>query len=181
MWYSEWFGSWFSEWYGAIEDVIVIPEDEVEEVTTDEMKRREVRLFLLDVINGASNAKFNSGRITEFNSARDNEYPFVWLESLSTDTTLSDNKLPIDDWNIVLHIAKKDAPDSQPQQYEEIVDQCDEIAQLLVYEVNNVTSGYELIQLSGLSREPFIKKHADCTSGIILSFTMNIPDTTNVC
>jgi len=148
------------------------------------MTRAEVRAFIesgIDNLNQSGEViQFNSGRITEFNSPRSNVYPFCWLESLSTDTDLI-NSLPFDNWQIVIHVAAKDSQDSKAEQYEAIVDSCDVIAQKLVKKYNDVVSGYKLVTISGVNRTPFIKKHADNTSGVILSFTLISPDQTNLC
>lgn len=146
------------------------------------MKRSEVRDFIESGVEALSpSMPFNSGRITEFNSARDNEYPFVWLESLSTDTEILEQGLPYDNWQIVIHIAKKDTRGSSPKEYEAVVDSCDEIGQQLVKQYNNLVTGYSLVTLEGVTRDPFIHKQADDTSGVILSFTLRAPDTTNLC
>jgi hypothetical protein len=182
MWYNEWFGNWYGDWFDALEELITVLPGDVDEITIEEMKRREVRLFLLEAINGTNETiNFNSGRITEFNSQRNNTYPYAWLESLKVDTEMFTSLAPVDTWDVVLHIAKKDDPGSKAEEYEEIVDQCDEIAQTLNYQINNVASGYKTITMSDVSREPFIKKHADCTTGVILSLRLKIPDKTNVC
>lgn len=146
------------------------------------MKREEVRTLLENASKALSETvRFNSGRITEFNSNRSNEYPFIWLESLSRDTSFNDNQVPFDDWNVVLHFAKKDAAGSTPEQYEPIIDECDLLAKQFIYKLNHVLDGYKLITLSGINSEPFIHVHADDTTGVILSFTLNSVDKTDVC
>lgn len=146
------------------------------------MKRRDVRAFVEQGINALSEtAEFNSGKIDEFNSQPDKRYPFCWLDSIGVKSELTVNYLPIDDWDISILIVKQDSLGSAPEEYEEIVDQCDELAQQLIYQFNNQVSGYKLVTLKGISREPFIKKLADCTTGVNLKFTLNAPDTTNNC
>lgn len=146
------------------------------------MKRSEVRDFIEAGVDALTPAiGFNSGRISEFNSVRSNDYPFVWLESLSSGVELLDSGLPYDGWNIAIHIAKKDAAGSKPEEYERIVDECDYIGQQLVKQYNNIVSGYTTVTLDNISRDPFIHRHADDLTGIILSFTLNAPDTTNLC
>lgn len=148
------------------------------------MTRTEVRSFVESGVTALNSdgvtLEFDNGRITEFNSDRSNEYPFAWLEPLTTTPELI-NSVPYDNWNIIIHIAQKDSIDSVQSQYETIVDECDLIAQKLVKKFNDVVSGYKLVQIQNMSREPFYKKHADCLSGVILSFTLNVPDTTNLC
>lgn len=146
------------------------------------MKRMEVKAFIKSGVDALTpSVRFNTGRVTEFNSQRSNDYPFIWLESIGNTGDFTTNQMPIDDWAPVIYIAKKDATDSSVEQYEEIIDQCDEIAQRLKYQLNQVVDGYKLVTLSGFTREPFVKKFADCLSGVIMSFTINSPDQTNVC
>lgn len=146
------------------------------------MKRSEVREFIESGVEALTPAiGFNSGRISEFNSERGNDYPFVWLESLSAGVELLDSGLPYDGWNIAIHIAKKDAAGSKPEEYERIVDECDYIGQQLVKQYNNLITGNHLVTLESISRDPFIHRHADDLTGIILSFTLNTPDATNLC
>lgn len=148
------------------------------------MKRSEVRSFVESGVNLLNEEgtilQFDNGRITEFNSSRSNEYPFAWMEPLNTSPEII-NSVPYDNWEVIIHIAQKDAPDSVQSQYESIVDSCDEIGQKLTKKFNDVVSGYKLVELLGVSRVPFYKKHADCLSGVILSLTIKAPDTTNLC
>lgn len=146
------------------------------------MKREEVRDLIQSAINGLSErVSFNSGRITEFNSERENDYPFAWLESLSRETSFNNFQMPMDDWGCVMHFVKLDQPGSPPEDYERLVDECDLLSKKFIYQLNQVITGFNLVTLSGLGSEPKIQKHADRTTGVILSFTLNIPDTTDVC
>lgn len=146
------------------------------------MKREEVRLLIESAVTGTSQSySFNSGRISEFNSNRSNEYPYLWLESLSRETEMDEQQRPFDDWKCIIHVAKLDEPGSPPEIYEPIIDECDYIAKRFTYQLNQVVSGYKLVTLTGLGAEPFHHLHADRTSGVILSFTLNVPDLTDVC
>lgn len=134
------------------------------------MLRNEIREFIQAGVNALSpSIKFNSGRITEFNSARDNDYPFIWLESLSRAGLPNTGSM----WNVVLHIAKKDQAGSTPEQYEAIVDDCDWIAQQLMPQYRLLISGYNQLMLEeGETVDPFIHKHADDTTGVILTLSL---------
>lgn len=156
------------------------------------MTRTEVRAFLKAGAD-ALKLQFDAGRITEFNKVRDKRMPFEWVETLeaATDFQTSGSTL-IDDWTVAIHIALLDKTDSVQDEYEALVDQADYIAQQLIWQYNvklydssSVSDDnqalYKLITLSGISREPFYKKHADCLTGVILSFNLNIPDKTNLC
>lgn len=146
------------------------------------MKRSEIRTFLKNGVNALTPVpEFGSGRISEFNSIRNHTYPAVWQNVRPVDVDLPDNTSPLDDWDIELIIAKKDTQDSSAEQYEEIIDEADYIAQKLVYQYRNVISGFKLITISSIKREPFVKKYADCLTGVMLSFTIRANDKTNVC
>jgi hypothetical protein len=146
------------------------------------MKRSEVRAFVksgVDYLN--QSIPFNSGRISDFNKQRSNEYPYVWLESLSVTPDIQAQGPPMDSWNIVLHILNIDKVDSLPEQYELIIDECDEIGQHLVKTFNDLLTDSKNIVLDGVSRDPFIKLHADCLTGIVLSFNINTWDKSSFC
>jgi len=147
------------------------------------MTRAEVRTFIESGIQELSElVGFDSGRITEFNSERGNTYPFAWLESISNSPTFTEqNTIPFDSWSIVIHIAKKAAQDSTAKQYESMIDDADALAQQLQYHYNSTVSGFKLVTIESMSRVPFIKKHADVLAGVIFSFTLVGPDTTNLC
>jgi hypothetical protein len=152
------------------------------------MTRAELRTFLesgvtaLNAYAPYSDVTFGSGRITEWNSNRSNEYPGVWWESIVEDSvTIINQVLPQDDFPILLHIGKLDKADSVPLQYEAIIDDCHVYAQQLIYQYNQIITDSDTLVLSGITRTPFVKKHADCLSGVILSFTITAPDTSPQC
>lgn len=146
------------------------------------MKREEVRALIESAVSETNSSyRFNSGRITEFNSNRSNDYPYLWLESLSRETDIDEQQRPFDDWNCVIHIANLDEPGSPPEIYEPIIDECDLIAKRFTYRLNKVVSDSKLITLSSLSCDPFHHNHADRTSGVILSFSLHLLDQTDVC
>lgn len=147
------------------------------------MTRSEVRTFINAGVSLLSPAtQFNAGRISEFNSEPNKEFPYVWAETIEANTSIPiEGQAPIDDWNIVLHIAKLDKPDSAPAAYEALIDTCDGIAQQLVKNYNDIVSGFNLVKLSGITRRPFVKKGSDPYTGVILTLNLNAPDTTNLC
>ena len=146
------------------------------------MNRRELRTFIKTGANLMEpSIEFGSGLVDDFNSFRSHAYPSVWMNIKSVTGSNPVASAPVDDWEIELIIAQKDALDSNPEDYEEIIDNCDEIAQKLMYNYNKIVSGYKLVTLSNRTREPFVKKYADCITGVTLSFTMNVPDQTNLC
>lgn len=146
------------------------------------MTREETRALIESAVHDTNPSyRFNSGRITEFNSNRSNEYPYLWLESLSRTTDIDEQQRPFDNWNCVIHVANLDEPGSPPEIYEPICDECDLIAKRFTYRLNQVVSGFKIVTITSISCDPFHHKQADRTSGVILSFTLNIPDLTDVC
>lgn len=139
------------------------------------MKRSEIKEF---IESGAQyfEIPFSTGRISEFNSSRSNTYPFIFLETLQVDTDLNFS-IQTDNWVVRLHLASKDAPDSKMSQYEKLIDDADYLAQRLIRRYNDVLSNYDLVTLSAVSRTPFIKKHADCLTGVLLQFVLTIQNT----
>ena len=125
--------------------------------------------------------EFGSGLITDFNAIRSHEYPAVWMNIAPVSGSNAPYGAPLDVWEIELIIAQKDRMDSSPEEYEHIIDDCDEIAQKLMYNYNRLAAGYKMVSLSDRNREPFVKKYADCLSGVVLTFRMTIPDQTNIC
>lgn len=146
------------------------------------MKRSEVRALIESAVSATNSSyRFNSGRITEFNSERSNDYPFLWLNPLERTTEFNAFQMPVNNWKAIIRIANLDEMGSSPEQYEAIVDQCDEIAQKFIYNLNQVVSGFKLLTLDAVESVPYIHDHADNTTGVDLSFTLTIPDTTDVC
>lgn len=139
------------------------------------MTRQEVKQFIQ---SGAEllNLPFDTGRISEFNSDRYHSYPFIFLETINSTTTLN-NSLPTDTWTIRIHIASKDTTDSVQSQYEELIDNADIVGQKLVKRYNDILQYHNLVSISNITRTPFIKKHADCLTGIILNFILKVQDT----
>lgn len=139
------------------------------------MTRAEVKEFIQ---SGAEllQIPFDTGRISEFNSNRTNTYPFVFLETVSSQTTLT-NSLPTDTYAIKIHVLSKDWIDSSNADYEALIDQADIVAQRLIKRYNDILSNYNLVTINSISRVPFIKKHADCLTGVLLSFNLLTQDT----
>jgi len=145
------------------------------------MKREEVREFLKEGVNGLVPApEFGSGLITDFNSIRSHEYPAVW-QVVSPVGTVEGTSAPQDSWEIELIVAQKDRIDSSHDEYEHILDDCDLVAQKLIYKYRKIVDGYKLVTMESIRREPFVKKYADCLSGVMLTFTLTVPNQTNVC
>lgn len=147
------------------------------------MTRQEVRAFIEEGVNLLNPVtEFGSGLLTDFNSSRVHQYPSVWQHILPVSTSIQNSTgAPLDSWEITLTIAQKDAINSSPETYEDIIDCADFIAQKVTYAYRNVVSGYKLIAITGLKRTPFVKKNADCLTGVELSFTITVQDKTNVC
>ena len=147
------------------------------------MTRTEVRAFLKAGVDALDPVlEFGSGLITDFNAKPDKTHPQVWQELRPVEGTNPPRQAPVDDWEIRLHIAighnQLDVPESI---YEDVIDTCDLVAQKLMLQYNSIVSGYKLVSLTDRKRTPFAKKHAHVMSGVILEFTINAPDKTDIC
>lgn len=148
------------------------------------MTRASLRSFLRAGVMKISPAMpFHTGRIFEFNSDRNKKYPCVLWESVTPDdsTELVNQSLPLDTWQVILHIVQLDIPGSQPEHYEQLIDDCYDIAQKLVHQYSQIMSRYSSVSISGISRAKFVQKYADRGTGVTLSFTLTDPDNTSLC
>jgi hypothetical protein len=148
------------------------------------MTRTEVRTFIKEGVQAiAPDLSFGTGLYTFFNSNRSWKYPLVFQETvpIGVTSTSIEYQAPTDDWDIVLWISQQGAVDMIPEDYEPLIDQCDYIAQKLMYQYRNVIQGYKLVTLNSVSRTPFVKVNADCLAGVTLRFKINSPDKTVVC
>jgi hypothetical protein len=148
------------------------------------MTRTELRAYIdAGILTLIESYSYGSGRISEWNSDRGNSYPMIWLdeEQLIPGTEIIEGMAPMGSWPIRLHIGRKDKEDSSPAQYNALIDACDLTAQRLIYIYTNTLEGYEDVKITDITRPPFIKKHADRLTGVILSFTLVDPDKTNLC
>lgn len=139
------------------------------------MTRKEAKEFIQ---SGAEfyQIPFDTGRISEFNSNRSNTYPYVWLETMSATTSIL-NSIPTDTYAVRLHILSKDWIDSSNSEYESLIDEADQVARKMIKRYNDILNNYNLITISNISRTPFIKKHADCLTGVLLTFNLIVQDT----
>lgn len=148
------------------------------------MTRAEVRTFIHDGVNDlAPIPTFVEGQISDFAALPSTDYPAVLstLEETKTDILVS---APLDRWPIILYIVFIDKMDSNPEVYEDLVDQADLIAQKLIYKYRNIVEGYKLVQIGSVSREKLVKSPKmgpDVLTGVMLSFDLIAPDKTNVC
>lgn len=159
------------------------------------MTRTQIREFLKAGVDALDPVlEFGSGLITDFNAKPDKTHPQVWHEQRPIGGTNTPAGAPFDVWEIRLHIAVGHfQQDVSPTDYEDIIDVCDLVAQKLIAQYNFILYStsteipvetrklYRMVTISDRLRTPFTKKHAHVMSGVILSFKINAPDTTDVC
>ncbi len=154
------------------------------------MTRAEVRTFIkagVDAMNPV--LEFGSGLLSEFAAKSDKTLPQVWQELRPVEGTNTAGGVPIDEWDIRLHIAiGHNRQDIVSDDYEPVIDACDLVAQKLIAQYNFILAGnadpslnYKLVALSERKREPFTKKFPNVMSGVLLTFTITAPDKTDVC
>lgn len=142
------------------------------------MKRSEIRALLREGVDSLTPVlSYWDGELSDWNATRDNRYPGVLSILETTDSKYEDNMSPLDNWPVRMLICKIDKMDSLPDIYEGIIDDCDEVAQKLVYYYRQ-NFKYDL---KSAARKRFIKKYADCLTGIELTFTLTGNDRTVVC
>jgi hypothetical protein len=143
------------------------------------MKRSEIRAIIKAGVDSMTPVlQFWDGELQDWNAQRDNKYPGVLSILDQVDSKYEDNMSPLDTWPIRLLVCKIDKMDSLPGVYENIVDDCDDVAQKLIYYYRNNSGAYEI---KTANRKRFIKKHADCLTGVELTFTIQANDKTRVC
>lgn len=148
------------------------------------MKRSEIRDFLKNGVTKINpSLHFGSGRISEWVSAGNKNFKQVWWESnVEASVELANQTLPVTTHNIRLHIAGQDKADASATDYEAVIDDCDYIAQQLIYQYNQVIEDHAQVSIEGISREPFVKKYGNpVMSGVTLSFNLRGPDKTKLC
>ena len=144
------------------------------------MKRSEIRAFLKDGVDSLTPVlSYWDGELTDWNAQRDNRYPGILSILDTTESRYENNMSPLDSWPVRMLICKIDRLDSLPEVYEDIIDDCDLIAQKLMYYYRDNVSLHYVI--TNAARKRFIKKHADCLTGIELTFTLTGNDRTVVC
>lgn len=148
------------------------------------MTRKEVREFIEAGVNMLVPVpEFGSGLITDFNylAQKSPDEPKVW-QVVSPVGTVEGTAAPTDSWSIELIVAKFIKMDDLPNDYEPVIDECDDIARKLWYKLRTVVDGYKLVTMEGTEREPFVKKNAGCFAGVYLRFTLVSQNTsTDVC
>lgn len=143
------------------------------------MKRSEIRALLKAGVDSLTPVlQYWDGELQDWNAQRDNRYPGVLSILEEVDSKYKDNMAGLDTWPIKLLICKIDKMDSLPEVYESIVDDSDEIAQKLIYYYRNNSGAYDF---ATAKRKRFIKKYADCLTGVELTFSLQLNDTTRVC
>lgn len=149
------------------------------------MTRKEVSEFIESGVKLLKpKTQYGRGRLSQWNSSRKHVYPKVWQVTsgdTGVDSEFSPALTPIDSWPIELRVAFKDSQDSVEDQYEDLVDDADRLAQRLVYALNQVVQSTPTAVITNISRTPFIKKNADDITGVILTFTIQAADLTSNC
>lgn len=147
------------------------------------MTRAEVRQFIEAGIDKLQrDIPFGFGRLTGFNSRLNKEMPYAWLESLNVSgDPPAHGGATIEAWAVALHIADQDKPDNLEEDSERLIDACDLLAQKLSQVYDKILEPSVWVVSSGARRTPFTKRHADCLSGVIFSFTLSAPQRRGFC
>lgn len=151
------------------------------------MTRNELKDFIQLPINDLNpSVEYDCGRLTQLNQFLQKigitNFHFIWLVSPGTKPGYNDTMTVLfDNWTVQLHIGKLDKMDSSLEEYEAIIDECDMLARKLLNQYNLQLEESPHVTITGIGIDPFIKLHAVCSTGVILSFTLNAPDLTSLC
>lgn len=156
------------------------------------MSHRAVREFLKAKAEAVSDAvKFGYGRSSDFNKIKNKKYPYIWLDPLNSTLLINEEgMINAETYSVNIVIYKLDNPDSTEDEYKLILDDTDKILNDFIRKVNeDLEENYQTpvrlqgynTQLSGISKQPFIKTTADVLTGWILSFELTVPDTFDYC
>jgi hypothetical protein len=155
------------------------------------MSHQAVRTLIQTVAQAiAVDVSFGYGRGTDFNQIKDKEYPYVWLDPLSSTFNINEENMVVTEtYSVNIVFYKFDRVDSVETEYDDILDSCDTLVQTFLRDMNEaLSSNYNLSTLStqntviaNANKQPFIKVMDDCLTGFILTFELTVPDKFDYC
>jgi hypothetical protein len=156
------------------------------------MGHKAVRQFIQDIAESLrDDVKFGYGRASDFNQIKDKQYPYIWLDPLTSSlTTMEDNIGFFETYTINLSFYKFDEMDSTEEQYKLILDDVDDLVQRFIRKIQeDNTDDYDTplklttwnTRIENINKQPFIKVMADVLTGFILTFDFTVPDQFDYC
>lgn len=142
------------------------------------MSHLSLRQLIEDTAKALSDEiKFGYGRASDFNVISDKNYPFVWLDPLTSAFEFSNNNVQdlTKTWRCEMVFYKKDRQDSIQEQYQLILDEMDTLIDRFI---NNLNDADETAVISGITQVPVIKVMADVLTGWVLTFNISLLDDT---
>lgn len=152
------------------------------------MSHKGIRLLLENTAKSlGDDIQFDYGRTSDFNMLRDKRYPFISVTPISASANYSVNNVSNYSKTYQVQIAfyQLDQEGSTQDEYSLILDEMNTLADQFINKLNfyidNHTLDSDMITLTGMNQQPFIKATADILTGYIMTFSIVAPDTFNYC
>lgn len=148
------------------------------------MSHKGIRLLIENVSRSlADDIEFAYGRRSDVNAIRDKQYPFISLDPPSAASTFSDNDTfnYSKTWSVQMAFYGLDDAASSGDEYKEILDKCDVLVDKFITKLNFTSQDDIGIVITNINQTVFIKALADCLTGYILSFNVQVPDNWDYC
>ena len=133
------------------------------------------------------NIQFDYGRKSDFNVLRDKKYPFITLDPLNASASYADNNVSnySKSYQASMAFYQLDKEESDQTQYACILDEMNELADKFINKLNFQADALcidsDMIIITGMNQQPFIKATADILTGYIMNFTVTVTDDFNYC
>lgn len=155
------------------------------------MSHKAVSGLIKDTVESLQdNIQFFYGRASDFNQV-DKNIISVALDPLTASATFSNNNVQdySKTWAVQMAFWKIDTEDSIETQYQLILDETDSLVDRFINKLNNYAIeselsydlNGELLVISGISQQPFIKATASVLTGWTVTFNIQVPDTFDYC
>lgn len=123
--------------------------------------------------------QYTYARDSDFNLIRDKRYPYIYTSPILSTPSYTVNGVQnyMKVWTIQMAFYEKDKPESEGEEYADILDEMDGYVDSFINKLNQTDD----IVISGIRQEPFIKAMGDILTGYILTFTITVNDNFNYC
>lgn len=146
------------------------------------MSHKGVRMLIEATAKSlGDDVQFTYARTSDFNVMRDKRYPFITLDplratpSFSVDNVFNFSKL----WVASMAFYELDKESSTGDEYALILDLTDNLVDRFINKLNLYNDN--ILVLTSISQEPFIKATADILTGHLLTLTIQVPDDFDYC
>jgi hypothetical protein len=127
--------------------------------------------------------QFTYARTSDFNAMRDKRYPFIALDTLSTNSQFAVNNSYnySKTWLINMAFYGLDNRESIGDDYKKILDDMDVLVDGFITKLNVTTQDSAGLLITAINQVAFVKTTDDILTGFLLSFSITVPDNWNYC